>query len=207
MSVQETLERACWQDPKNDSKIQTKKEKKFRQTFEKMEGFGFVTPVTGLNRPNTGKEDDDDDPRIRRWEVPVTRQRSEHYPFKTQVSNVTRTPSNPPVALCGVVVSALAVGPKVRGFTPGRIRWIFNNVKIRSTNSFWGEIKPSFPCRNTLRHVKDPYRYENKYFVRKIHGHFSPNVSSFATRRLSRSLPEISDGWISNDHNHRGTHK
>jgi hypothetical protein len=36
-------------------------ENKFRQTFEKMEGFSFVTPVTGLNRPNTGKEDDDDD--------------------------------------------------------------------------------------------------------------------------------------------------
>jgi hypothetical protein len=26
-----------------------------------MEGFSFVSPVTGLNRPNTGKEDDDDD--------------------------------------------------------------------------------------------------------------------------------------------------
>jgi hypothetical protein len=26
-----------------------------------MEGFRFVTPVTGLNRPNTGKEDYDDD--------------------------------------------------------------------------------------------------------------------------------------------------
>jgi hypothetical protein len=26
-----------------------------------MEGFSFVTPVTGRNRPNTGKEDDDDD--------------------------------------------------------------------------------------------------------------------------------------------------
>jgi hypothetical protein len=26
-----------------------------------MEGFSFVTPVTGLNRHNTGKEDDDDD--------------------------------------------------------------------------------------------------------------------------------------------------
>jgi hypothetical protein len=26
-----------------------------------MEGFSFVTLVTGLNRPNTGKEDDDDD--------------------------------------------------------------------------------------------------------------------------------------------------
>jgi hypothetical protein len=36
-------------------------EKKFRKTFENMEGFSFVTPVTGLNRPNTGKEDDDDE--------------------------------------------------------------------------------------------------------------------------------------------------
>jgi hypothetical protein len=36
-------------------------EKKFRKTYEKMEWFSFVTPVTGLNRLNTGKEDDDDD--------------------------------------------------------------------------------------------------------------------------------------------------
>jgi hypothetical protein len=33
---------------------------KFRKTFEKMEGFSFVTPVTGINRPNTGKDDDDE---------------------------------------------------------------------------------------------------------------------------------------------------
>jgi hypothetical protein len=26
-----------------------------------MEGFSFVTPITGLNRPSTGKEDDNDD--------------------------------------------------------------------------------------------------------------------------------------------------
>jgi hypothetical protein len=26
-----------------------------------MEGFSFVTPVTGLNRPNTGKEEEEDD--------------------------------------------------------------------------------------------------------------------------------------------------
>jgi hypothetical protein len=32
-----------------------------RKIFEKMEGFSFVTPGTGLNRPHTGKEDDDDD--------------------------------------------------------------------------------------------------------------------------------------------------
>jgi hypothetical protein len=29
-----------------------------------MEGFSFVTPKTGLNRPNTGKEDDDDERKI-----------------------------------------------------------------------------------------------------------------------------------------------
>jgi hypothetical protein len=39
----------------------TKREKKFRKTFEKMEGFSFVAPVIGLNRRNTGKEDDNDD--------------------------------------------------------------------------------------------------------------------------------------------------
>jgi hypothetical protein len=55
------LERAFSQDPRNDSKIPTKREKKFRKTYEKMEGFSFVTPVTGLNRPNSGKEDDDDE--------------------------------------------------------------------------------------------------------------------------------------------------
>jgi hypothetical protein len=62
----EKLEGTCWQDdlsqdPKNNFKISTKREKKFRKTFEKMEWFSFVTPVTGLNRPNTGKEDDNDD--------------------------------------------------------------------------------------------------------------------------------------------------
>jgi hypothetical protein len=45
--------------PKNDSKIPTKREKKFRKTFEKMERFSFVTPVTGLNGPNAGNEDDE----------------------------------------------------------------------------------------------------------------------------------------------------
>jgi hypothetical protein len=42
-------------------KYQPKRKKKFRKTLEKMEGFNFVTPLTGPNRPNTGKEGDDDD--------------------------------------------------------------------------------------------------------------------------------------------------
>jgi hypothetical protein len=42
------------------SKIPTKRENKFRKIFEKREGFIFVMPVTGLNKTNTGKEDDDE---------------------------------------------------------------------------------------------------------------------------------------------------
>jgi hypothetical protein len=30
-----------------------------KKTFEKMERFSSVRPVTGLNRPNTGKEDEE----------------------------------------------------------------------------------------------------------------------------------------------------
>jgi hypothetical protein len=33
---------------------------------EKMEGFSFVTPVTGLNTRNTGKEDDDHEDQIKK---------------------------------------------------------------------------------------------------------------------------------------------
>jgi hypothetical protein len=53
------------------------------------------------------------------------------------------------VALGGLVVSVLATGPKVRGFKPGRGRWILRVIsdKIRSTPSFGGEVKPSVPCR------------------------------------------------------------
>jgi hypothetical protein len=33
------------------------------------------------------------------------------------------------VALCGLVVSVLATGPKVRGFKPGQGRWILRVIK------------------------------------------------------------------------------
>jgi hypothetical protein len=55
----------------------------------------------------------------------------------------------------GLVVSALAIGPKVRGFRSQRGRGFLRAVKIRSTPSFGGEVKPSAPCK-ILRHVKDP---------------------------------------------------
>jgi hypothetical protein len=46
------------------------------------------------------------------------------------------------VALGGLVVSVLATGPKVRGFNG-----FLKVIKIRSTTSFGGEVKPSVPCR------------------------------------------------------------
>ena len=43
--------------------------------------------------------------------------------------------------------SVLAFGTQVRGFRPGRSRWIFQDEKILSTPSFGVEVKPSVPCR------------------------------------------------------------
>ena len=46
----------------------------------------------------------------------------------------------------GLVVSMLAFGTQVRGFKPGRSRWIFTGVKILSMPSSGGEVKESVPC-------------------------------------------------------------
>jgi hypothetical protein len=54
----------------------------------------------------------------------------------------------------------LTIGPKISRFKPSGKRCIFKGVKIRSTTSFGVEVKPSAPCRNILRHVKDPLRYD-----------------------------------------------
>jgi hypothetical protein len=66
------------------------------------------------------------------------------------------------VVLGGVVVVVLATGPNVRGFEPGRGQYIFKG--IRSTSSYGGEVKPSNPCCNIVRHVKEPF--ENEIFRR-----------------------------------------
>jgi hypothetical protein len=64
------------------------------------------------------------------------------------------------VALGGLVVSVLAIGLKIRGFRPGRGRWNFRAIKIRSRTSFGGEVKPSAPCRKISGYVKEPPEYE-----------------------------------------------
>jgi hypothetical protein len=41
----------------------------------------------------------------------------------------------------GLVVRMLASGSRVRGFKPGRSRWIFLYIKILSMPSFGGKVK------------------------------------------------------------------
>jgi hypothetical protein len=41
----------------------------------------------------------------------------------------------------GLVVRMLASGSRIRGFKPGRSRWIFLYIKILSIPSFGGEVK------------------------------------------------------------------
>jgi hypothetical protein len=68
------------------------------------------------------------------------------------------------------VVRVLVIGPKVRGFKLSRGLLVLMAIKIQT------------PCCNILWHVKKTGRYDKRYFERKIHGHFSPSFSCFATR-------------------------
>jgi hypothetical protein len=49
--------------------------------------------------------------------------------------------------LGGLMVSVLAIEPKVREFIPGQGDGFLRAIKIRSTPSFGGEVKPSASCR------------------------------------------------------------
>jgi hypothetical protein len=95
------------------------------------------------------------------------------------------------VSVGGLLVSVL-VGPKVRGFKPGRGRWIFKGVKIRSTTFFERKVKPPVPCLSFYGTLRNSVEYERDTSSAKIHGHFSPNFFFFATRCLCWLLPENS---------------
>jgi hypothetical protein len=60
------------------------------------------------------------------------------------------------VVLGGIMVIVLAIGPKVPGFKHAKDDGFLRAIKIRSTPSFGGEVKPLAPCHKTLRHVKEP---------------------------------------------------
>jgi hypothetical protein len=57
------------------------------------------------------------------------------------------------------MVTVLPTGLEVRGFKASQERWILRVIKICTTTSFGGKVKPSAPCHKISRQVKDPLRY------------------------------------------------
>jgi hypothetical protein len=51
------------------------------------------------------------------------------------------------------MVSVIAMGPKVREFKIGLGDELLRAIKIHSTPSFSGEVKPLSTCRKILRHA------------------------------------------------------
>jgi hypothetical protein len=66
------------------------------------------------------------------------------------------------VVLSDLVVSMLAIGPKVRGFIPGRGCGYLRAIKIRSTPPFKEKERPKAASRNILLHVKNHLRIVKK---------------------------------------------
>jgi hypothetical protein len=83
----------------------------------------------------------------------------------------------------GLVVSVLAIGPKVRGFKPS-----LGDVFLRSMTFLRREVMPSAPCRKVLRRVREPFEVSNRYFVRQ---------NSFPSSVPPASLLYDPDGRIS----------
>jgi hypothetical protein len=66
------------------------------------------------------------------------------------------------VVLSGVMASVLVIGPSFEGSNPAEGDGLLMAIKIRSTASFGGEVKPSATCRKILLHLKNPLRSMNK---------------------------------------------
>jgi hypothetical protein len=60
------------------------------------------------------------------------------------------------IALCGLVVVCLPSDAGFAGSNLAEDNGFLMAIKIRSTTSFGGEVKPSAPCRKSLRCVKEP---------------------------------------------------
>jgi hypothetical protein len=71
------------------------------------------------------------------------------------------------VVLRGLVVTVLASGPRFAGLSQAEGDGFLTAIKIRSTPSFGGEVKPSVPCHEILRYIKGPFEVRKRYFVRQ----------------------------------------
>jgi hypothetical protein len=119
----------------------------------------------------------------------LTLHHSQYY-YSTQIS-IT-------VVLGGLVVRVLAFGPKVRGFIPTEDNGLSRVIKISSTNSFAGGVKPEVPCRKILRHVLD--LRSMKEILRKTKFIISfASSSCIVTRWLLVGLRESSLWWTNQE--------
>jgi hypothetical protein len=64
------------------------------------------------------------------------------------------------VALGGLVVACLPLDPRFMGSNPTKDDGFLSAIRIYSTGSFRGEIKPYVPCRKILRQLRNLTRYE-----------------------------------------------
>jgi hypothetical protein len=71
----------------------------------------------------------------------------------------------------------LLLDPSFADLDPAENDTFLRKIKIRDTTFFGGEVKPPVLCCKILRNVKEPYTYEKRYFIGKIHGHFSPSIA------------------------------
>jgi hypothetical protein len=79
---------------------------------------------------------------------------------------------------------ALSSDPGFAGSNPAEDGGFLKVIKICSTTTFEGKVTPSVPYRKVLRHVKEPWGVWKLLIVDKIHRHFSPSFSWYATRFL-----------------------
>jgi hypothetical protein len=97
--------------------------------------------------------------------------------------------SQPSVALGDLVVGTLPLDSRFAGSNTSEEDGLLRAINIHRTSCFGGEVKPSIPCHELLRHVKELYRYEKRYFVTKIFGYLFQNFCCFTTVCLEYLLP------------------
>jgi hypothetical protein len=104
----------------------------------------------------------------------------------------------PFVTLVDLILACLPLDPRFAGSNPAEDDGFLRSIKIHSTPSFGGEVKPSVPCRKILQHVKEPCRVWKRYFVGKIQRTFPPQVSRASLLIVSAGKCDSSGGriWI-----------
>jgi hypothetical protein len=104
--------------------------------------------------------------------------------------------------LGGVMVSMLAIGPKVCMFRLDQGSGFLRAIKIHTMPSFGGEVKPEVPCHKILWYVKITCKYEQKCLARPNSSFPSSVPPAFyqITGRIARGLVDESGIFLCQNH-------